>query len=117
MESLGWSKQKISIERERVDIALYPDVSRKKPIIGIETKNLHEGSFNAMNQILQYSKKEFLSEVKLLVVTDGLRYWVMERVDGAFIPCGYMNFMKLKHKNLAYPRCYGSLDVIRKLLA
>jgi hypothetical protein len=115
--SLGWSEQKIKIEYNKIDIAIF-----RKPFIGdyklsphiiIETKKFDDGLSYTNNQIINYSK--MYPDCKLLITTNGFRYKIYEKSGNDFIEIAYLNLFNLRAQHYLYRSINGAIDALIKL--
>lgn len=118
--ALGWSPQKMGIEtncpgnNKRIDMLLYENADRKKPLILVETKTMFTGSKFAIEQAKAYAVN--IDELNKIVVTDGLRFWLLEKNENQWRESAYMNFLNLKKSYSCYPGIGGPLELIKKLI-
>ena len=117
LQALGWSPQRIGLEVNRRDLILYDDSERKKPCVIIETKSLYSGSTPAMAQVKKYAAEQSADPLRHLVVSDGMRYWLLEpNGGGGWREAAYMNLSQLRVQSTAYPTLKGALELIALLL-
>jgi hypothetical protein len=115
--ALGWSPQRIGLEVNRRDLILYEDSERKKPCVIIETKSLYRGSTSAIAQVKKYAAEQPTDPLRHLVVSDGMRYWLLEpNGEGGWRETAYMNLSQLRAQCTAYPMLKGTLELIALLL-
>jgi hypothetical protein len=93
MTSLGWAEQKIKIEWNKIDVAIFdkPYCRTSTPSIIIESKRLHFGMRYAPNQAEEYAKK--YPACTRFIVSDGIRYKLYIRNDSVWIFNSYMNLL------------------------
>jgi hypothetical protein len=93
--ALGWTPQRMSVEWNRVDIALFDTLPRRDANLSVivEAKRMDESCFKAVSQARDYALLEGREACRRLVVTDGVRYAVYRRLEGAFqaTPDSYLN--------------------------
>ena len=96
--SLGWSEQKIKIEYNKIDIALFdkPFVSKSSidPRIIIETKTFNDGLDFAKDQITYYSEQ--YPNCKILVTTNGYRYNIYKKNKSGYYRFSYFNLLDMR---------------------
>lgn len=108
LHALGWTPQKMAIEWNRVDVALFDQLPRcdENLRIVVEAKKMDNSCLTAMSQAMSYSHGK--SGCNRLIVTDGLRYGVYTRnVHGYFKLYAYLNLTRLMHKYPVY-ECEGA---------
>jgi len=120
LQALGWSPQLIGIEtkygKRKMDIVLFKKPDRTIPYILIETKRMYDGSAGAISQVKSYTKElHELENLTFFVVTDGLRYWLYEKIGTSWKAKAYMNFKNKREIYSAYPDCKGVLNFIQLL--
>lgn len=115
--SLGWSEQKLKIEYNKIDVAIF-----KKPFIGdykespniiIETKRFHDGLYYA-TEAAKYYAKEY-KECNLLIATNGFRYKLFEKYDNDFIERGYFNFFDMHNHYYLDENIYGTVQCLIRM--
>ncbi len=99
--ALGWSEQKIKLEHERIDVALFPEPFRGgknlSPRIILEAKTFSNGLAFTADQVRSYSEK--FPECDLFVTTNGYRYKIFEKEKGELVPKGYFNLLRMVDRN------------------
>ncbi len=116
LQALGWSPQKIGIEKNKIDILLYEDHERQKPSILIETKSMWSGSLHAVKQAQRYIHSvDIAKNINQFIVTDGLRYWLYKREAESFKASAYMNFRNKRSKYPIYREVDGMLHLLETL--
>jgi hypothetical protein len=112
---LGWNHQRMTIEKDQIDMLLFEDEERELPKVLIETKALWTGSSLAIRQAENYLlSKEYLSSIEKVLVTDGIVYWLYKR-NNLLTPYACLNLYTLKEKNSAYPEVRGAIDFLKEL--
>ena len=111
--ALGWSEQTAAVEWKSVDIALFdrmPSADRTLACV-VEAKYLDRSVFSPAGQAAAYALKPGRENCKRLIVTDGIRYAVHEREEGAFRLLAYLNLLRLRE---SYPvlDCGGAVQAI-----
>jgi hypothetical protein len=110
LRALGWTPQKMAVEWNRVDVALFESLPRQDSnlTVCVEAKRLHQSCLTAAGQAAEYAKAPGRGKCQRLIVTDGTRYGVHVRDDqrGGFstYPAAYLNLTQMRP---AYP-IYGS---------
>ncbi len=98
LRALGWTPQRMAVEWNRVDVALFEALPRSNETLRVvvEAKKMDKSCLSAMSQALAYSQGK--TGCHRLIVTDGLRYGVYVR-DGAeqFQLYAYLNLARLRH--------------------
>lgn len=95
LRALGWHPERIALEWNGIDVAIFDALPRKKGNLRylIEAKKFGAGVEGALGQARGYAKK--LGLVRDVVVTDGIRYR-MYAGDQDFAPVAYANLGRLK---------------------
>ena len=97
LRALGWTPQKMGIEWNHVDVALFqklPRVNENLRVV-VEAKRMNLSCLSARSQALGYAKER--EACHRLIVTDGLRYGVYRlNKDGSFPLHAYMNLARLR---------------------
>ena len=110
--SLGWSEQKIKLEYNKIDIALFNETynSREKqePKVIIETKTFNDGLHFAENQIQTYVNK--YEDCQIIVTTNGYRYNIFKKIDKEFIRYAYFNMLDMRKFDYLNNNIKGMLD-------
>ncbi len=112
LRSLGWTPQRMALEWNNVDLALFDQLPRSDNTLTVvvEAKKMDKSCLTAMSQAMSYARGK--SACQRLIVTDGLRYGVYVRTKlEAFRLDAYMNLTKLRH---GYPvlKCRGAGDAL-----
>lgn len=99
--ALGWSEQKIKLEYERMDVALFPEPFHSgknlSPRIILEAKTFSNGLAFTVDQVKFYSEK--FPKCELFVTTNGYRYKIFEKEKGELVPKGYFNLLRMVDRN------------------
>lgn len=102
--ALGWSEQKIKLEYQGIDIALFSNAFKGNykltPEYIVEAKTFSNGLAFTEQQLETYAKK--YPECKNFVATNGYRYKIFIRDKSKFILKGYFNLLKLTERNVLY---------------
>ena len=94
--SLGWAEQKVKIEWNDIDVVLFdtPYSDRSKPLVIIESKRLGDGLLYASDQAIGYAQA--YPTCNKLIVSDGIRYKLFQRVEDQWRYAAYMNLLAPK---------------------
>jgi hypothetical protein len=112
LRALGWTPQRMAVEWNNVDLALFDGLPRSDDTLTVvvEAKMMDKSCLTAKSQATSYASGK--SGCQRLIVTDGLRYGVYVRSGlDAFHLYAYMNLTKLRHD---YPvlECKGAGDAL-----
>lgn len=115
--SLGWSEQKLKIEYNNIDVAIFSKPFKgnykESPNIIIETKRFHDGLYYA-TEAAKYYAKEY-KPCNLLIATNGYRYKLYEKDDNAFIERGYFNFFDMREHYYLDENIYGAIQCLIRM--
>jgi hypothetical protein len=114
LRALGWTPQRMAVEWNKVDVALFEQLPRSDNSLRIvvEAKKMNNSCLTAKSQAMYYAQGK--GECNRLIVTDGLRYGVYVRNKGEmFSLYAYMNLTRFRDH---YP-IYGSKGAEDALLA
>ena len=113
LRALGWTPQKMAIEWNKVDLALFSNLPRTDDnlTVVVEAKKKDSSCLTALSQAQSYAEKR--PSCHRLIVTDGIRYGVFIRQDADFRLHAYMNLTRLRD---IYP-VYGCDGVKKVMLA
>lgn len=118
LSALGWTPQKMAIEWNNIDIALFGNLPREDSslMIVVEGKRIGTSSQKAVNQAIGYASPDERKKCRKVVVTDGLRYSIFLRKNGDFgpNPIAYLNLTEFKRSNPIY-RCKGAAEALYQL--
>ena len=107
---LGWTPQRMALEWNRIDVALFSRLPRNDNDLAVvlEAKKVREPCLSwAKEQAMEYVKKHSLANCLRVIVTDGLRYGVFTRnQNGEFNLYAYLNLRNLR-TNYAIYDCYA----------
>lgn len=100
LQTLGWTPQRLAVEWNQVDLALFSVVPRDDKHLStvVEVKKMDEACLSAKSQAEGYALTKGREGCRRLIVTDGMRYGVfIRRDDGRFpdYPDAYMNLRRL----------------------
>ena len=116
LRALGWTPQRMAIEWNRVDIALFSKLPRewKSLSVAIEAKKIELSCFSGYGQAARAA--ENADDCQRIILTEGLRYGVFKK-NGAheFALYAYLNLRRLRHRyplyDVASP-CLGAQDAL-----
>jgi hypothetical protein len=96
LTSLGWAEQKINIEWNNIDVALFdtPYSKQSKPLVIIESKRLWDGLRYAPDQAISYAQS--YPTCDRFIVSDGIRYKLFRREGDLWRYAAYMNLLAPK---------------------
>lgn len=109
---LGWTPQRMAVEWNHVDVALFEQLPRSDETLRVvvEAKKMDNSCLSAMSQAMSYSDGK--AACHRLVVTDGLRYGVYTRIKAEpFRLYAYLNLTRLRHDYLIY-ECHGAEEAL-----
>ncbi|QGS32434.1 hypothetical protein [Cupriavidus metallidurans] len=115
MRALGWTPQRMAVEWNRVDLALFERLPRedKNLCAVVEAKKMDDSCLTAMSQALGYAQTR--SECHRLIVTDGMRFGVYTRPGGGeFKLHAYLNLTRLRDEYPVY-QCGGARQALLAL--
>lgn len=98
--ALGWAEQRIKIEFEQLDLALFDAAydGGAEPELVIESKRLYDGlGGDALKQAQDYAGR--YATCCRLIVTDGIRYKLLTRANGDWNATAYANLLKLRNRH------------------
>lgn len=120
LRSLGWTPQKMAIEWQKVDLALFSRLPREDENLSavVEAKRKDMSCLTARSQAQFYAEQEGRDSCKRLIVTDGLRYGIYLRKRGVFprTPQAYLNLTDMRP---SYPilECDGTKEALLMMSA
>ncbi len=112
LRALGWTPQRMAVEWNSVDVALFEQLPRSDTslCIVVEAKKMDNSCLNAKSQAMSYAQGK--SKCHRLIVTDGLRYGVYVRRTGdVFGLYAYMNLTRFRDHYPIY-NCKGAEDAL-----
>lgn len=111
LRALGWTPQRMAIEWNHVDVALFDQLPRNDQSLRVvvEAKKMGNSCLTAISQAESYAVGK--SGCDRLIVTDGLRYGVYIRSEGHFNLYAYLNLTRLRQDHPIY-RCKGAEDAL-----
>jgi len=107
LRALGWTPQKMAVEWNHVDLALFSQLPREDNnlTVVVEAKQKDKSCLTAVSQARSYADGK--PSCGRLIVTDGLRYGVYLKNRGDFILHAYMNLTNLREEYPIY-QCAGT---------
>ena len=111
--SLGWSQQTAAVQWNYVDVALFrcmPPTDASLACV-VEAKLLGKSVFSPLGQARDYALRPGRESCDRLIVTDGIRYALHHRADGAFQLGAYLNILSMRDR---YPLlgCGGAVEAV-----
>ena len=112
LRALGWTPQKMAIEWNNVDIALFSKLPRRDSNLSavVEVKKKDRSCLSAKSQAQSYAQGK--QSCNRLIVTDGLRYGIYLRKQNQFHLYAYFNLTVLKNEYPIY-NCHGIKEALR----
>lgn len=112
LRALGWTPQRMAVEWNHVDVALFerlPRVDESLRVV-VEAKKMDNSCLSAVSQAMSYAQTR--PQCHRLIVADGMRYGVYVRSDTEpFKLHAYMNLARLRHHYPVYG-CGGAEDAL-----
>lgn len=107
LRALGWTPQRMAVEWNNVDLALFDTLPREDAnmAIVVEAKRRGASCLTALSQAQAYALGK--PNCKRLIVTDGLRYGVYIKKGKEFLLHAYMNLTRLRDHYSVYG-CAGA---------
>jgi hypothetical protein len=108
LRALGWTPQRMAVEWNHVDVALFEQLPRSDETLRVvvEAKKMDNSCLTAMSQAMTYSNGKV--SCHRLIVTDGLRYGVYTRHETEqFTLYAYLNLARLRKHYPVY-ECNGA---------
>lgn len=114
LRALGWTPQKMAIEWNKVDIALFSQLPREDATLSVvvEAKKKGNSCLTAFSQAQNYAEGK--QKCMRLIVTDGLRYGVYLKNSKKFVLHAYFNITELKEDYPIY-ECHGVKEALRAM--
>jgi hypothetical protein len=112
LRSLGWTPQRMAVEWNRVDVALFNKLPRENDslTVVVEAKKMNASCLTAVSQAESYAQGKH--SCRRLIVTDGLRYGVYTRnTSNKFELHAYMNLTRLMDSYPIY-QCAGAKEAL-----
>ncbi len=116
LKVLGWTPQKIALEFNRVDVALFARLPRqdKNVSVVVEAKKVHGACLSAISQARDYAKR--YPNCSRIIVTDGLRYGIFTRGGEEWSdeskPYAYLNVTRPRSSYPIYGALRGAKEAI-----
>lgn len=100
LKALGWTQQKMAIEWNKVDVALFSAMPRcdQNLVVAVEAKRRGNSCLTARSQAENYASQQGRKHCKRIIVTDGIRYGVyLRKEDDSFPekPQAYLNLTRM----------------------
>jgi hypothetical protein len=113
LRALGWTPQRMAVEWNHVDVALFEQLPRedKSLRVVVEAKKMDNACLAAKRQAMSYADGK--TGCKRLIVTDGLRYgvYVRHETKEIFRLHAYLNLTRLR-RNYPIYECEGAEDAL-----
>jgi hypothetical protein len=112
--ALGWSQQTAAIEWRHIDVALFEEMPTNDSTLScvLEAKLLGRSVFSPFGQARTYALKPDREKCRTLIVTDGIRYTLHEKVSEHFELSAYLNILDMRER---YP-IFGCEGAVRAVL-
>ena len=115
LRTLGWTPQRMGVEWNKIDIALFNELPRKNKFLSVvvEAKKKGRSCLTAWSQAQRYAEEESRNTCNRLIVTDGLRYGVYLKENNHFVnsPVAYLNLTQLRDSYPIYD-CQGAKEAL-----
>ena len=112
LRALGWTPQRMAVEWNHVDVALFERLPRSNENLQVvvEAKKMNNSCLTAVSQASSYADGK--TACHRLIVTDGIRYGIYLRKGGEdFSLFAYMNLARLMQDYPVY-ECKGAKDAL-----
>jgi hypothetical protein len=113
LRALGWTPQKMAVEWNSVDVALFTTLPRNDENLSVvvEAKQKDRSCLSAQSQAQSYAEQAGRTSCSRLIVTDGVRYGVYFKKNGVFSnePDAYLNLTRMR-ENYPILHCKGAKD-------
>jgi hypothetical protein len=111
LRALGWTPQRMAVEWNHVDLALFEKLPREDDSLQVvvEAKKMDNSCLTAESQATRYADAR--SSCGRLIVTDGLRYGVYTRGQEKFNLYAYLNLTRLRRDYPIYD-CSGAEEAL-----
>lgn len=115
LRTLGWTPQRMAVEWNRVDVALFQELPRSNDTLRavVEAKKMSDSCLTAVPQAFGYAYGK--ASCHRLVVTDGLRYGVFvsrgDAQNDGYKLHAYMNLERLRDNYPIYD-CAGASEAL-----
>jgi len=114
--ALGWSQQLLAVEWRRIDLAGFSRAPTTKETCSLvcEAKGFGHGLDRALKQARNYIERLGLDNCRQILLSDGGRFYLFERMDGSWRdePQHYLNILKPRLTTIDRT---GGLDLILAL--
>lgn len=111
LRALGWTPQRMAIEWNNVDLALFTQLPRNDNSLSIvvEAKKRGASCLSAMSQAQSYAAQK--PNCNRLIVTEGIRYGVYVKRETGFALYAYMDLTEFREEYPVY-RCHGIQEAL-----
>jgi hypothetical protein len=111
LRAIGWTPQKMGIEWNKVDLALFSRLPREDEHLSVvvEAKKMGYSCLTAKSQASGYAESK--ENCHRLIVTEGLRYGVYLKEEDNFVLKAYFNLSDLRDKYPIY-KCGGVKEAL-----
>jgi hypothetical protein len=121
LRALGWTPQRMAVEWNYVDLALFAAMPRKDQnlAVAVEVKKRGRSCLSAKSQAEGYAEQPGRESCLRLIVTDGIRYGVFVREPGAAFgerPSAYLNLTSARSR-YSVLECDGASEAFRLMAA
>ena len=123
---LGWTPQRMAVEWNSVDLALFDYMPREDTSLSIvvEAKAMSKSCFTAESQAKGYAERNGRERCRRLIVTDGIRYGIYLRQEEGQMPATFSGYKLEAYLNLTrmmddYPvlECKGAKEALTLMAA
>lgn len=114
LRALGWTPQRMAVEWNKVDLALFNQLPRTDSNVSVvvEAKKIMNSCLSAKSQAESYAKNKV--NCSRLIVTDGLRYGVYLKTGNEFKLAAYLNLTSMKDQYGIY-ECLGAREALQAM--
>ena len=126
LRTLGWTPQRMAVEWNKVDLALFDCMPRENTNLSIvvEAKAKDNSCFTAESQAKGYAERNGREQCRRLIVTDGIRYGIYLRQEKGQEPATSDSYKLEAYLNLTrmmddYPvlECKGAKEALTLMAA
>ena len=121
LRTLGWTPQRMAVEWNRIDIALFDRLPRvdENLVVVVEVKKLGRSCLSAKTQGAENALRSGRERCSRLIVTDGIRYGIYVKEPNGTFPESPTAYMNLKRMVRSYPvlGCEGTPEALSLLAA